>query len=305
MSKPLIFDNKNKKLLKQNNLSLEKQLQKIIEENLESIFGIKFLSSEYSFKDSIYGDGRIDTIGLDELNRPVVIEYKLNENKNIINQTLYYMNWLKEHKADFKLLVIQKLGVDWQKEIEWSPRGICIAELFNKYDNGAVNQMNVDISLIQYYVYGNNNEFIAFESINKYNEQKNISNTIQNNKINNYEHETYNYIYNNLDISTKQLVDDISYAILEIADDISENELKYYKAFKSIRNFASLVVQKSGKIKLYLNIDYNESTMSNYKNIKNVKNCGHWGTGNIEILVNNIDEFQSIIKFVKESYEIN
>lgn len=300
MSKPIIFDIKNKKIIKPNNLNLEKQLQNIIEQNMESIFGVKFLVSEYSFKDNVNGDGRIDSLGLDESNRPVVIEYKLSENKNVINQTLFYMNWLKEHKADFELLVLEKFGKDVKEKIEWVPRGICIAETFTKYDNGAVNQMNVDISLIQYYIYGENHELIAFESMNRIIDH----NSNNSNQYNSYEHETYNYIYNNLDATLKDLVDEISFKILDIAEDISESELKYYKSFKTIKNFASLVLNKS-KIKIYLNIDYNHDNMKDFNNIKDVSNIGHRATGKIEISINNIDEFNSIFHFIKESYDIN
>lgn len=307
MSKPIIFDIKNKKIIKPNNLNLEKQLQNIIEQNMESIFGVKFLASEYSFKDNVNGDGRIDSLGLDESNRPVVIEYKLSENKNVINQTLFYMNWLKEHKADFELLVLEKFGKDVKEKIEWVPRGICIAETFTKYDNGAVNQMNVDISLIQYYIYGENHELIAFESMNRiidHNSNNSNQYTNNSNQYNNYEHETYNYIYNNLDSTLKDLVDEISFKILDIAEDVSESELKYYKAFKTIKNFASLVLNKS-KIKIYLNIDYNHDNMKDFNNIKDVSNIGHRATGKIEISINNIDEFNSIFHFIKESYDIN
>lgn len=300
MSKPIIFDIKNKKTIKPNNLNLEKQLQNIIEQNMESIFGVKFLASEYSFKDNVNGDGRIDSLGLDESNRPVVIEYKLSENKNVINQTLFYINWLKDHKANFELLVLEKFGKDVKEKIEWVPRGICIAETFTKFDNGAVNQMNVDISLIQYYIYGENHELIAFESMNRIIDH----NSNNSNQYNSYEHETYNYIYNNLDATLKDLVDEISFKILDIAEDISESELKYYKSFKTIKNFASLVLNKS-KIKIYLNIDYNHDNMKDFNNIRDVKNKGHWGNGNIEISINNIDEFNSIFHFIKESYDIN
>ncbi|MBU3830810.1 MAG: hypothetical protein H9897_01490 [Candidatus Ureaplasma intestinipullorum] len=300
MSKPIIFDIKNKKTIKPNNLNLEKQLQNIIEQNMESIFGVKFLASEYTFKDNVNGEGRIDSLGLDESNRPVVIEYKLSENKTVINQTLFYMDWLKDHKADFELLVLQKFGKDVKEKIEWVPRGICIAETFTKYDNGAVNQMNVDISLIQYYIYGENHELIAFESMNRIIHD----NSNNSNQYNSYEHQTYSYIYNNLDATLKGLVDEISFRILNIAEDVSESELKYYKAFKTIKNFASLVLNKS-KIKIYLNIDYNHDNMKDFNNIKDVKNKGHWGNGNIEISINNIDEFNSIFHFIKESYDIN
>lgn len=305
MSKPIIFDNKNKIVFKQNNLLLEKQLQDIIEKNMESIFGVKFLISEYAFQDNIYGDGRIDSLGLDELNRPVIIEYKLNENKSVINQTLFYMNWLKDHKADFELLVLEKFGKEIKDKIEWQPRGICVAETFTKYDNGAINQMNVDIQLIQYYVYGENHDLIAFELMNRFIDNKNSNNLSQANKKYNYEHDTYNYIYNNLNQDSKSIVDEISFKILDIAEDIYDLELKYYKAFKTIKNFASLVLNKSGKIKLYLNIDYDFNKMKEFSYVCDAKNKGHWGTGNTEIQINTIDEFNKIFHLVKESYDIN
>lgn len=155
MSKPILFDIKNKKLIKSNSFKLEKQLQELVERNMEQIFGIKFLATEYSFDD---GDsvGRIDSLGIDSDNRPVIIEYKLSKNSNVINQSLYYINWLKKHKAEFELLVLEKLGKEAKEMIDWylEPRAICIAEQFNKYDNGAVQQMNANIELYQYYLYG-------------------------------------------------------------------------------------------------------------------------------------------------------
>ena len=61
--------------IKSKSLKLERQIQNIVERNLEELFGIKFLASEY-----IIDNGRVDTLGLDENNCPVVIEYKLNSN---------------------------------------------------------------------------------------------------------------------------------------------------------------------------------------------------------------------------------
>jgi len=52
----------------------EKELQSVFENNLEEIFGIKFLATEYT---TTHG-GRIDTLGLDEDGSPVIIEYKEN-----------------------------------------------------------------------------------------------------------------------------------------------------------------------------------------------------------------------------------
>ena len=86
---------------------LEKQLQTMIEQNMETFFGIRFLKSEYAIT-----SGRMDSIGIDENNSPVIFEYKRSMSENVINQGLFYLDWLLDHKADFKLLVIEKLGME-------------------------------------------------------------------------------------------------------------------------------------------------------------------------------------------------
>ena len=112
--------------LKGTSIALEKSLQNYIEKNLETLLGIKFLASEYSTGKT--HRGRIDTLGIDENNSPVIIEYKRALNENVINQGLFYMDWLLDHKAEFKLKVMETLDTKIAKNIEWSnPRLICIA----------------------------------------------------------------------------------------------------------------------------------------------------------------------------------
>ena len=98
-----IQNNKVKKLLT-TKLSREKNLQSLFEENLEEILNITFLASEYS---TSFG-GRIDTLGIDKNGAPVIIEYKKNQNDNVINQGLSYLRWLLDHKADFEMLCRDK-----------------------------------------------------------------------------------------------------------------------------------------------------------------------------------------------------
>ena len=89
-------------------VGIEKSLQAFIERHLSVFLGVRFLASEYVTTKS-HG-GRIDTLGIDETNCPVIIEYKRALNENVINQGLFYLNWLMDHRADFKLLVMEKLG---------------------------------------------------------------------------------------------------------------------------------------------------------------------------------------------------
>ena len=63
-------------------------------------------------------------------------------NENVINQGLFYLEWLLDHKADFKLLVLDKYGEKRANAIEWkTPIVYCIANSFNKFDVNAVKIM--------------------------------------------------------------------------------------------------------------------------------------------------------------------
>ena len=145
-----IFKIQNQKAqkLKSKKFKNEKQLQQIFEDNLEEIFGIRFLATEYT---TTHG-GRIDTLGLDENSSPVIIEYKENEKDNIINQGLFYLDWLVDHKGDFEILVQKKLGQN--VKVNWdAPRLILVAQSYNEYDKYAVNRISENIELKKYILY--------------------------------------------------------------------------------------------------------------------------------------------------------
>jgi RecB family endonuclease NucS len=84
-------------------IAIEKTLQTLIENHLDAFLGVRFLVSEHS-TGKTHG-GRIDTLGLDENGSPVIIEYKRALNENVINQGLFYLDWLMDHKGEFELLV--------------------------------------------------------------------------------------------------------------------------------------------------------------------------------------------------------
>lgn len=146
--------------LQSKQVTLEKELQNLLEKNMNTFFGVTFLKSEYKIT-----NGRMDSIGIDENNCPVIFEYKRSVNENVINQGLFYLDWLLDHKADFKLLVMDVLGQDKADEIDWSmPCVICIANDFTKFDEHAVNQMQRNIRLVRYRKFGD--DLIALEHIN-------------------------------------------------------------------------------------------------------------------------------------------
>jgi len=128
---------------------LEKPLQSLIENNLQALLGIRLLASEYSTGKT--HAGRIDTLGIDENDCPVIIEYKRSTGENVINQGLFYLDWLLDHQAEFKLLTLEQLGKETASAIDWdSPRVLCIASDFTRYDAHAVHRIGASVELVRY-----------------------------------------------------------------------------------------------------------------------------------------------------------
>ena len=75
------------------------------------------------------------------------------------------MIWLLYYRAEFTLLAMKQIGVEVEDAIDWSsPRLICIAGDFKKYDEHAVAQINRSIELVRYRKYGEG--FIVLELVN-------------------------------------------------------------------------------------------------------------------------------------------
>ena len=95
-------------------VSLERSLQTLFERNLESLLGVTFLASEFITSNG----GRMDTLGIDENRCPVIIEYKRDRNENVINQGLFYLDWLMDHRGDFEMLVAKQFGHELASAVE-------------------------------------------------------------------------------------------------------------------------------------------------------------------------------------------
>lgn len=153
------YDGKYKKL-KTVPLPKEKALQEIVECNLQEMLDMYFLETEYP---TTFG-GRIDTLAVDYSGAPVIIEYKLSKNENVINQALSYLKWLKAQKIDFfEMLVQKKLGKEIADKIkiDWkNPRVICIAESYSKFDIDTVEVVPLRIELLLYRHYENDIFFL-------------------------------------------------------------------------------------------------------------------------------------------------
>ena len=280
-------------------MALEKELQTLLEKNMQSFFGITFLRSEYQIT-----NGRIDSIGIDENNCPVIIEYKRSVGENVINQGLFYLDWLLDHKADFKLLVIDKLGMEKSNEIDWSmPCVICVASDFTRYDEHAVNQMGKNIRLVRYKLFGE--DLILLEQINA----PNVAPLKESNSkyaAISPKYKTYKTLDEQLAAAQPkiaQIYENLHDYIMSLGDDISENRLKLYTAYKKLKNVACVEV-RTKSILVYLRLNPSDVELCEGF-CRDVTNIGHWGTGDVELTIKNEADFIKSKEYILKAYQVN
>lgn len=204
-------------------VAVEKSLQTLIEKHLDAFLGVRFLATEYSTGRS-HG-GRIDTLGIDENGCSVIIEYKRSLNENVINQGLFYLDWLLDHKAEFTLLVMKALGQETADDIDWSaPRLVCIAGDFTKYDEHAVGQINRNIELIRYRRYGD--ELLLLELVNATTAQT------TNDPSGKAKYKTVTDYLDQAEPALTDRFEALKAFLLALGDDVQMKTLKYYFAFK-------------------------------------------------------------------------
>lgn len=273
---------------------LEKELQNLIEKNMETFFGVRFLKSEY-----VISDGRMDSIGIDENNSPVIFEYKLNKNQNVINQGLFYLDWLLDHKADFKLLVIETMGMEMAQKIDWSvPCVICIAHDFTKYDIHAVNQMQRNIKLVKYRKY--ENDLILFEHLNVPFFKPVTDNNSDTKNIGSKTHLEKLAVASD---DMKNLYDAICEFIESLGDDISKNQLKLYLAYKKVQNICCIEIYNK-QIVLFLKLNPDNIKLEKGF-IQDMRNTGHYGTGDLKVIIKNSSDFEKAKPIIEKSYNEN
>src|SRR5210317_278055 len=151
-----IFKEKNNSLesINQVPFKLEKDIQKIVEENTINLFNLQFIASEVSV-----GNYRIDSLCFDvENNSFVIIEYKKGSSYSVIDQGYTYLQLLLNNKADFLLIYSDFIDkVTKPEDIDWSQSKIIfISQSFNSYQKDSVNFKGLPFELWEIAKYENN-----------------------------------------------------------------------------------------------------------------------------------------------------
>lgn len=286
-------------------VAVEKQLQSLIEAQMECFLGVRFLASEYATGKT--HKGRIDSLGLDENGCPVIIEYKRHSNENVINQGLFYLDWLLDHQAEFRWLVMEKLGKQAAEQIEWGgTRLLCIAADFTRYDQHAVQLIQRNIELIRYKLFGD--ELLLLELVNSVS----VTSTLVAAPTAEAEpgkpaaaskDKTWQEQLALAPAEIAALFEQTSSYLHSLGDDVQEKPLKLYLAFRRLKNFASLVIQPK-RLLLFLKLNP-DSVEPSEGFSRDVRNIGHWGTGDLELSLRTPADLERAKQLIERSYQEN
>lgn len=296
--------------------ALERHLQTLIESQMTTFLGVRFLASEHATGKT--HKGRIDSLGLDENDCPVIIEYKRHSNENVINQGLFYLDWLLDHQAEFRWLVMEKLGKEVADRIEWTgTRLLCIAADFTRYDQYAVQQIPRNIELLRYKMFGDDLLLLELVNANSVPDAttaksdaaaaaQSISTDPPVEPVPAKNGGKDKSLLEQLELASPEI--QALYArtrtyIASLGDDVQEKQLKLYTAFKRLKNFTCVLVYPK---RLVLTLKLDPATVALEEGFsRDVSEIGHWGTGDVEVYLETPADLEKAKSLIERSYNEN
>ena len=124
---------------------LEREIQSVVESNVETLFGLEFVKTEFSI-----GKFRLDSICFDnDTNSFVIIEYKKGSSYSVIDQGYSYLSLMLNNKSDFILEYNETTNKSLKRgDVDWSQsRIIFVSPSFNTYQKNSVNFKDVPFEL--------------------------------------------------------------------------------------------------------------------------------------------------------------
>ncbi|WP_047121752.1 DUF5655 domain-containing protein [Streptomyces leeuwenhoekii] len=269
----------------------EAHVQGLVEAGMEMLLGVRFLAREYS-TGPVHG-GRIDSLGLDENGSPVVVEYKRGLDAGVINQGLFYLSWLVDHRAEFEHLVRDRLGGPAAAQVLWSnPRLICIAGDFTRYDVHAVREHRRSIDLVRYRLFGR--DLLGLEAVASVSGGPPAVRRVR-------RQPTAPAVDGGQSAALDELAQALDETLLGLGDGVNRVQRKMYRAYQRLRNFACVCPPQKTKLLVYLKADPKEVDLVPGFT-RDVTGLGHHGTGDLEVQLRTPRDLERAQDLFRASY---
>lgn len=300
-----IKDNKFNKV-KEKSFNYERDLQKLVEKNLEEVFGLEFVSGNLN-KQFIIKNREVDTLALDPQTKSfVIIEYKKDKSFSVIDQGYTYLALLLNNKADFVLHHNAMKNKNLKKDdIDWSQsRIIFIAKEFTPYQKGAIGFRDLPIELWEVQLMEGN--IISFSQIKAADTQESITRVGKSRTIEKVAQEvkapTVEDHYQKASAAIKLLLNQLRDRIFILDENIKEKPVKNYLGYRlNWYNFVFVHVYKD-KLKIYVRKKKLEKDKK--KKFTKVPASYEWGKTPLWwIDISKEEDLHYVTEVIRESYE--
>ncbi|MBZ6230267.1 DUF5655 domain-containing protein [Streptomyces olivaceus] len=220
------------------------------------------------------------------------VEYKRGTDASVINQGLFYLAWLMDHRAEFEYLVRDRLGVTSASQVLWSgPRLICIAGDFTRYDVHAVREHRRSIDLVRYRLFGS--DLLGLETVASASGGMQVARRARRQPVARAAADVQ-------DAAMRKLAGAVDEVLLGLGDGVNRVERKTYRAYQRLRNIACVCPQRS-KLLVYLKVDPKDVDLVPGFT-RDVSGLGHHGTGDLEVKLRTVRDVERAQDLFRASY---
>lgn len=297
-----IFQIKNSTLspVAEKKIDLEKDVQKLTEENLSTVFGLQFVSTEFALHNF-----RIDTLAFDAENKSfVIIEYKRDRSFSVIDQGYSYLSLMLNNKADFILEYTEKTKQSLKREdVDWSQsRVLFIANSFTTYQQNAINFKDLPIELWEVKIF--DNDTVGYNQLVSPESTESIKTVTKNKTIEKVSTEVKVYTVEDhlvgINEKIQSLFSQLREKILALGNGIEERAKKMYVSYRLKNAFAYVHLQQ-GQIKIHLIV--NKKNLDDPLDFaRDVTQVGHYGGGVTEVNLTTADDLGYVMGLIEQSY---
>lgn len=268
----------------------EHQLQKYTEKNLNQFFQAYYLKSWYKIP-----SGEIDTLAITEDGNPCIIEYKHKQEDTILNQIVFYYDWLMQRPTKFEFERVVKENESTKKiDVDWSKiRLICIAKEYSNWDISLIKHLDTEIECYSYTYHENELDIHLDPIVNQFKKQKSNSGKQVNKEMTLEDHR------NRAEKEGKELLDKLRNETLKMGDDVQEGYAPNYIKYFVKTTFLAVHIRRKW---LIIELRVNEKTFKDPKKLaKDISNRGFTVTR--EMKVDSMDKLTYAIALIKQAYE--
>lgn len=297
---PLYLNSNNKlKELNEKSFKLERDIQRIFEENLSEIMNLTLVKSEFSIKNK-----RIDTLAYDpQSNAFIIIEYKRDKNLSVVDQGFTYLSLMLENKADFIVEYNESLKQNLKREdVDWSQTRVAfVSPSFTENQVLATNFKDIAIELWEVKQYENDLILVtpikktkSAESIKPLTKQSaSLEKVISEIKVYTEEEHIASVSEEMAELYTK-----FKDAIINLIDGIEIKPQKFYIAFKKDTNIVDIELLKKS-LKIFINAK--RGSLNDARGLaRDVSEVGHRGNGDYQIQVESDSDLEYIMSLIKQ-----